>query len=279
MSCTTISTIRYPCPPPTTNTLDSQQRMRLMCSARKLEALMGTTPYFLEADIPLTLLPIGGNKKSPMSKALKRQGSIFNYHHIHSLSVSSFSSASTTSSHSPSASLVSLPLSMQSTESLSVTPPGLPVPGRKSANKPRPLYLHMNTAVVSSIDQRYASLPTPSSIRATSLCFPPSPRTPSFDAVEVRRKRIAKLARHLGENVPPELVLAQAPPSQLHSRGGVPNRKRRSMSVNCASSQDKVLVPRTQFPSPANSDWVGEWNRPDISDVQRELRALKVARR
>ncbi|KAG2342611.1 hypothetical protein BDR05DRAFT_1000623 [Suillus weaverae] len=64
MSSTTISTITYPCPPPTTNILDSQQRMRLIRSARKLGAVMGTTPYLLEADVPITLLPIGGNKKS-----------------------------------------------------------------------------------------------------------------------------------------------------------------------------------------------------------------------
>lgn len=272
MSSATISTITYPCPPPTTNTLDSQQRMRLMRSARKLEALMGTTPYFVEADIPLTL---EGKKKSPTLKALKRQGSIFTHrdYHTNSLSVTSFSSVSTTSLHSPSASLVSLPSSMQNKESLPVTPPGLPVRGRKSADKPRPLYLRMNVA---PIDQRCASLPpTPSSAHVTSACFPPTPRSPSFDAAEVRRKRIAKLARHLGESVPPELVTAQAPPSQ--SREGLSNRKRRSMSVNCANPQNIPFAPRAQVPSQTNSDWVGEWNRPDISDVQRELRALKVA--
>ena len=211
-----------------------------------------------------------------MPKALKRQGSIFNHNHAHSLSVTSFSSASTTSLHSPSASLVSLPLGVQGTESLSVRPPGLPARGRRSADKPRPLYLRMNAAHYSgeSIDQRCASLPpTPSSCCTSSPGFPPSPRTPSFD--EVRRKRMVKLARQLGEDVPPELVLAQAPAPQIHSGEG----RRRSTSVNRATSQDKKFVPQTQVPVPsaANSDWVGEWNRPDISDVQRELRTLKVA--
>ncbi|OAX38480.1 hypothetical protein K503DRAFT_691481 [Rhizopogon vinicolor AM-OR11-026] len=168
---------------------------------------------------------------------------------------------------------------MQSTESLSVTPPGLHVRGRKSADKPRPLYLRMNTVPVSPTDQRCTSLPpTPSSDRATSAYFPPTPHTPSFDATEVRRRRIAKLARHLGENVPPELVTVQTPPSRSRSREGVPNRKRRSMSVNCTSSQNVPFAPKPQVPSHSNSDWVGEWNRPDISQVQRELRALKVAR-
>ncbi|KAG1764171.1 hypothetical protein EV702DRAFT_1154942 [Suillus placidus] len=275
MSSTTISTITYPCPPPTTNILDSQQRMRLIRSARKLGAVMGTTPYLLEADVPITLLPIGGNKKSVTGKALKRQGSIFMHYHRDSPSVTSFSSASTASFHSPSASLVSLPSSMRSTESLSVTPPGLPVCGRKSANKPKPLYLRMNTVPVSPTDHRCASLSsTPSSARAY---FPPTPRTPSFDAAELRRKRMAKLARHLGENVPPELVTAQEPPARLRSED-VPNRKRRSMSVDLTSLPNTPIAPRPEVFSQTNSDWVGEWNRSDIRDVQRELRNLRAVR-
>ncbi|KAG2049897.1 hypothetical protein BDR06DRAFT_960748 [Suillus hirtellus] len=279
MSSTAISTIMYPCPPPTTNILDSQQRMRLIRSARKLEAVMGTTPYLLEADVPIALLPIGVNKKTVTGKALKRQGSIFTHYHKGSPSVTSFSSASTASFHSPSASLVSLPLSMRSTDSLSVTPPGLPARGRKSADKPRPLYLRMNTIPVSPTDHhRTTSLPhTPSSAR-TSTYFPPTPRTPSFDAAELRRKRMAKLVRHLGENVPPELVTAQVLPAQLPSKEGVPNGKRRSMSVtsprNIPFAPRPEVLPETQI----NSDWVGEWNRSDIRDVQRELRNLKAVR-
>ncbi|KAG2126078.1 hypothetical protein BD769DRAFT_1462708 [Suillus cothurnatus] len=210
MSSTAISTITYPCPTPTTNILDFQQLMRLIRSARKLGTVMSTTPYLLEADVPITLLPIGSNKKSMTGKALKRQGSIFKHYHRDSPSVTSFSSASTTFVHSPSASLVSLPSSMRS---------------------------------------RLARPP---------LTFPPTPRTPSFDAAELRRKRMAKLARHLGENVPPELVTVRGPPAQFRSEEDVPKRKRHSMSTR------------------TNSDWVGEWNRSDIRDVQRELRNLRA---
>lgn len=278
MSSTAISTITYPCPPPTTNVLDSRQRMRLIRSARKLGAVMGTTPYLLEADVPITLLPIGGTKKSVTGKALKRQGSIFMHYNRDSPSVTSFSSVSTSSFHSPSASFVSLPSSMRSTESLSVTPPGLCVRSRKSADKPRPLYLRMNAVPVSPTDHRCASLPpSPSSARASSAYFPPTPRTPSFDAAELRRKRMAKLARHLGENVPPELVTAQGPPAQLRSEEDVPNRKRRSMSVDL-TSPPIASRPEASSQTRTDSDWVGEWNRPDIRDVQRELRNLKALR-
>lgn len=89
---------------------------------------------------------------------------------------------------------------------------------------------------------------------------------------------MAKLARHLGENVPPELVTAQVLPAQLPSKEGVPNGKRRSMSVtsprNIPFAPRPEVLPETQ----TNSDWVGEWNRSDIRDVQRELRNLKAVR-
>ncbi|KIJ58925.1 hypothetical protein HYDPIDRAFT_117060 [Hydnomerulius pinastri MD-312] len=287
MASIAISTITYPYPPPTTNTLDSQQRARLMRSTRKLGAVLGTTPYLLEGDIPVTLLPIGRTKK-PTSKALKRQGSIFMHHHAQSLSVTSFSSASTASLHapSPSASLVSLPQSiapgMQSTESLPVTPPGLSsIRSRKSADKPRPLYLRLNTVPVSPTDNRFASLPPTPSSRASVSYFPPTPRTPSFsgkpDLAEIRRKRMAKLARHLGENVPAELVFASeaTPKSSTLSRDQL-TRKRRSMSVGYTNSKD-VPFAHGSKPSVSQSkqDWVGEWNRSDIREVQKELRNLK----
>lgn len=89
---------------------------------------------------------------------------------------------------------------------------------------------------------------------------------------------MAKLTRHLGENVPPELVTVHGPPSQLRSEENVPNRKRRSMSIDLASPQNIPFATKPQISSEANSDWVGEWNRSDIRDVQKELRNLKVAR-
>lgn len=89
---------------------------------------------------------------------------------------------------------------------------------------------------------------------------------------------MAKLARHLGENVPPELVTAQGPRSQSCSQENVPNRERRSMSINLASPHNTPIATGPEVISQANSDWVGEWNRSDIRDVQRELRSLKAAR-
>ncbi|KAF9229795.1 hypothetical protein BS17DRAFT_771937 [Gyrodon lividus] len=287
MVLTTIA-ITHPFLPSTTNTLDSQQRARLMRSTRKLGAILGTTPYLLENDIPVTLLPIGKTKKAT-AKALKRQGSIFTHHQSQSLSVTSFSSASTTSLHgpSPSTSLVSLPQSiasgMQSTESLPITPPGLStIRSRNSAEKPRPLYLRLNTVPISPTDNRFASSLPPTPSRASVSCFPPTPRTPGFssklDIAEIRRKRMAKLARHLGENIPAELVLASEPAPKIPavSSEQVATSRRRSMSVGYTGTDAPFGHVSKPSVSQAKQDWVGEWNRPDIRQVQRELRTLRA---
>ncbi|KAH7884071.1 hypothetical protein F5I97DRAFT_1898067 [Phlebopus sp. FC_14] len=223
-----------------------------------------------------------------MSKALKRQGSIFTHHHAQSHSVTSLNSVSTASLHSssPSASLISLPKStapsMQTGESVPVTPPGLSshIRGRSSAEKPRPLYLRLNTVPVSPTDNRFPSSlpPTPTS-RASISHFPPSPSSPSFfttpDIAEVRRKRMAKLARTLGENVPTELVFASEA-SPARPAADETRRKRRSMSVSHAYSKDAPFVHRKASSSRPKQDWVGEWNRGDIREVQKELRNLKA---
>ncbi|EGN92988.1 hypothetical protein SERLA73DRAFT_146406 [Serpula lacrymans var. lacrymans S7.3] len=148
-----------------------------------------------------------------------------------------------------------------------MTPPGLPNPTRRAGKhfKPHPLYLRLNTVPVSPSDTRFASslslLPSTPSATCTSPILPPTPCTPAVPSVaEVRRKRMAKLARHLGENVPCELVFPN--PS-----AGEKRVKRRSMSLS---------APRVASTPRGRQDWVGEWNRGDIRDVQRELRALKA---
>ncbi|KIJ21362.1 hypothetical protein PAXINDRAFT_164886 [Paxillus involutus ATCC 200175] len=284
----TAITVTYPLLPPTTNTLDSHQRARLMRSTRKLGAVLGTTPYLLDNDIPVTLLPIGKTKKST-SLALKRQGSIFTHHSSQSLSVASFSSTSTSSlnSSSASASLVSLPQStvpsVQSTESLSITPPGLSsVRNHHSAEKPRPLYLRLNTVSISPTDNRFAPSLPPTPSRASVSCFPPSPSTPGFSSkpeiAEIRRRRMAKLARYLGENIPAELVLASepAPTTSAVSPDQAVTRRTRSMSIGYNDTDAPFAHASKPSVSQVRQNWVGEWNRSDIREVQKELRILKT---
>lgn len=279
MSSAAVSTLTYPIPPPTTNTLDSHQRARLIRSTRKLESLLGTTPFLLEDDTPLP--PIADSKKCT-PRALKRQGSIFN---------SRRPDLSYVASHKPpssAASSVSSLLSFGSDSASGKRSLELPLSGapckltRQLSDKPRPLYLRLNVVPISPTDTRFNPVPSSpttcssagSSDLATSPC---SPAVSIPDAVETRRRRVAKLSRHLGENIPPELIPTPAAyPVRRSSQTQSP--KKRSASVSCAIPKDVPFAPVEVLPSKFgwSQDWVGQWNRSDIQEVQKELRNLKA---
>lgn len=88
---------------------------------------------------------------------------------------------------------------------------------------------------------------------------------------------MAKLARHLGERIPVELVIdSKSAPKRTASPDRHPERHTQSVHV----LHDDVahicgnMPPRDQLRS--RQEWVGEWNRSNICDVQKELRNLKV---
>jgi len=109
---------------------------------------------------------------------------------------------------------------------------------------------------------------------------------------------MAKLARHLGETIPPHLITAKpsvsiSPPKE-DSSTTVPARKKRSMSVGSINaafggmdtvlelgfSQHKPAVgscskPEEEETQGRSVSWVGEWNCNDMQEVQKQLRALK----
>lgn len=264
MSSTALSV--YPHLPPTSNLLNSQQRTRLLRSTRKLGAVLGTTPYLLENDTSYTILPFG----KTTSTALKRQGSIFTHKQPSSLSIASIS---TTSSQLPSPSTPSINIHhgvapvTQSTESHPTRTAGF----QKSRPrvKPPPLYLQLNTASISPTSDRLASpLPSP---RTT----PPTPTTPVPDVTAIRRKRMAKLARHLGEKVPMELVFTTDSVSKPPTSSPGSYQRRRSRSVH-AIPDDVRIFPNSGPVTRSKQEWVGEWNRSSIRDVQKELRKMKI---
>ncbi|KIM75293.1 hypothetical protein PILCRDRAFT_827394 [Piloderma croceum F 1598] len=280
------TTVLYPSPPPTANTLKPHQRSRLMKSTQKLGKILGTTPYLLESsDLPITLLPVGGPRKSA-----KAPRSVFT--HSASSSVSSFGSESPLTSSS--ISLTSLPSSNGSYDVLPLARPGFSdTKHSRSKEAPTPLVIRLHTVPVSPSNERFASsLPsTPSTavpITTTKYSFPPTPCTPTFDQSEIRRKRMAKLTRHLGETIPPHLI--SATPVDSPEADMVSARKRRSMSVDGINavedidivselgfSQHKPAVsfcPKPQVQARLTS-WVGEWNRDDMQEVQKQLRALR----
>ncbi|KAF8271110.1 hypothetical protein EI94DRAFT_1721366 [Lactarius quietus] len=284
-------------PPPTSNKLDSVQRIRVMRSSRKLGAVLGATPFLVESSgcsISATLYPASsqhendhGRAASPMQiKRHRRQGSIFEELPIHSEN-SLFASYSC----DPRSSKESL-LTMSTDEG--------PIPfaakSRCSAgDAPRPLVLCLNSMPLSPPDSH--SLPLSPLSAKTEV--PPTPTTPIEPSrAEARRRKMARVVRTLGENVPAELVFqpsetdkAQNTPVEtkttkvLISRSmarplSTKSQRRRSASVGSSSQWQRLLeLPAPVFSSstraPEDQRWVGAWNRRNIAQVQRELRALR----
>ncbi|THH03560.1 hypothetical protein EW146_g10406, partial [Bondarzewia mesenterica] len=211
---TEMTTVRYPTPPPTLNKLDAAQRRRLMSSARKLGKVLGTQPILVESDcgpIRTVILPAHAKHshscsvpntpttKRPPKASTRRHGSIFNF--------TAPPSPISSSSSSPNSSTLYLPLtprpSVDSERSFLPNPPSLSSKPRRSGEGPPPLILAMNTVPLSPTDPRVT--PTPSTPQPAMS--PTSPITPKArNRAEIRRTRMAKLQRTLGENVPSELV-------------------------------------------------------------------------
>ncbi|KAM6503084.1 hypothetical protein JOM56_000027 [Amanita muscaria] len=209
-------------PPPTINSLDASQRARLVKSARKLGNLLGATPHVLDPDLLLPVPPRG--KCNDLYR--------------------SSSAASSTSSFEDKP-------EYPETSVLIPTHPELSQNRRwrtrpKSAYLARPLVLRLRT------------IPTP----LPPPIFMPSPLSPAEeDAISpiepaqnaIRRKRMAKLTRTLGENIPPELIFPKNQPrlSQHQrfpssSRSSRPDWRRHEVEVPIvASSHTQTSAPAT----------------------------------
>ncbi|KAF8240380.1 hypothetical protein L208DRAFT_1384421 [Tricholoma matsutake] len=207
-----------PAPPPTLNNLDPHQRTRLLRSTRKLEALLGITPYLLEP--PSSTNRIYGSKTKSKENKQDRK--------------SDKAAHSVPASHPLVLSLLSIPVSQsdarlssgQTTSSLPSTSSST-YPSITSHKPPEPSSFHSHTLLSSSTIatdpgiQPIVPVSTPTTPGTPTHLYPPSPTVPSThsDSSErererehdVRRKKIAKLTRTLGENVPPELVFHPGP--------------------------------------------------------------------
>ena len=281
-------------PPPTTHKLDSVQRIRVMRSSRKLGAVLGATPFLIESSgcsISATLHPASSQHEndyrrvpSPTQiKRHRRQGSIFEEHSIHS-----------ESSHScdPRSSKESLLTIVGSSTDEVAMPLVLGAKSRRSGDAPGPLVLCLNTISLSPPD----SHSTPLSPLSANTEVPPTPITPIEPSrAEARRRKMARVVRTLGENVPAELVFQSSdtekpentpkPKKLVSSRSmsrsqSTKSHRRRSASLGSNSQWQRLLdLPAPVFSSgtraPEDQRWVGEWNRRNIAQVQRELRALR----
>ena len=299
-----ITTSAYP-PPPTTNKLDASQRARAMRSSRKLGAVLGTTPFLLEScgsTVPVKLHHASKRDHDSDSHSVlshlkhHRHGSVFE----EDARVSSESLPTLLPSRAYSSSKESLlSASDSSTEESATAPPlMLAVRSKKQpGSKLRPVILLNSThtsssSPSSSSDHRVAAAIL--SPRSASFDVPLTPTTPIEPSrTEVRRRKMARVVRTLGENVPPELVFHHQSESDLSEKTALPESRssprkltnsksgrRRSASVGSGAQWQRLLdLPAPVFSSsskaPEDQRWVGAWNRRNIAQVQRELRTLR----
>ena len=282
-------------PPPTTNKLDAVQRARVMRYSRKLGAVLGTTPFLLEScgsTVPATIYPASRRHNSTRSHTKR-------HHHRQRSDFDDPPRASSESSPLPfSATASSSKDSLLSTSSS--VEPDVPVmlatKSHRAGATPRPL-IFLDTVTLSSSDTRVQA--TPRLTCSPSLDTLPTPTTPKqLGTAEARRRKMARVMRTLGEKVPPELVFQASdkdglendpvsttmlvdtrPVSRTRSTTTKTNR-RRSASVGSSTQWQRLLdLPAPVFSSgakaPDDQRWVGQWNRRNIGQVQRELRALK----
>ncbi|KAH9829036.1 uncharacterized protein C8Q71DRAFT_450610 [Rhodofomes roseus] len=267
--------------PPTPNAPNAHERTRLVRSPQKLGSVSTPQPAQSGGLLPIgcaaAYTPFSLRSSSPASRP-STPGSVY-------------SSSSTNSSMAS----LALPTPRTSAESLA-EPKGYSATarGRRSKELPRPLVLRLNAVPMPPNDRRAALPPTPTTARSSSAppATPTTPMPPSSS--ELRRKRMAKLARTLGENVPVDLVFPETPapppapePVTAVDRALPPlplpattaferARRRRSMSVDLSQAAAAVLAPRSsRIWVTGGSLWTGEWNRKDIREVQQQLRRLR----
>ena len=239
MSTTTIPTLRvelFPVPPPTNNSLDPEQRSRLLRSTRKLGELFGTTPFLLEPEVDDSTPSI------PRVHASRREAQVFH------------SPSSSMETSEPEYVLVKSGTKTAANQHQSITPPSSrtpsPIPVRKkrkgglsgaesvlppiaivfdipgstrarsrsvlSKKREQPLLLRLRPLPKQkAIDTR---------INVTTTIDPSIPLSPTASSINMedfstttlsdrdKRKKMAKLTRTLGENVPPELVFQSSAP-------------------------------------------------------------------
>jgi hypothetical protein len=286
--------------PPTTNKLDAVQRARIMRSSRKVGAVLGTTPFLLEScgsTVPVKISR--SSTRDDIHPCAVVPTHALKQHHRHysvleksrasseSLPLPSFSRAASSSKESL--------LSTSTEDSDLAVPLVVEVQPRCPSGALRPIIL-FNSAPFPSSDPH--AQPTPLSPLSPNADIPITPTTPIEPSrAEARRRKMARVVRTLGESVPPELVFRSSDmdkvekspsptPTRLERRStsrlrsNPKSHRRRSASVGSSPHWRLVETPAPVFSSgaqaPADQRWVGEWNRRNITQVQRELRSLRT---
>ncbi|KAJ7779155.1 hypothetical protein B0H16DRAFT_1501679 [Mycena metata] len=260
--------IAFPCPPPTTNSLSQQQRSQLLRTTQKLGRLLGTTPALIEESdsmpsmlplnlqrlaVPLhiqlssvysddealtprypsseTLVSSGSERGSPTS-SLKRSSSLS--------STNSGRSTPTKSVHVNESWPTDRPflrIATKNSSKLEAIPQSPPARG-----SPPPAY---------SVEPPHTSFtirPIPAS-RHSAYASPPAFCVPSNSSI--RRQKMDKLRRTLGDGVPLDLVFPDEetqPVPMLHSPASsdedLPRTARPPPPHRIRAARDSLLVPQ-----------------------------------
>ncbi|KAM6501482.1 hypothetical protein JOM56_004496 [Amanita muscaria] len=289
--------------PPTTNSLDASQRARLLKSTRKLTDVLGATPHVLDTDLVLLQPATAPSTTQNTPARRKRQGILYASPNAASTSFISLLETDDPDCHYNA-------LHRQASERSSDRKQRC---RRKSTmDRPLVLRLHPLNSLSDSLPQHSASYNIRLSVASVA-----SPLTPLFstasptiapdgtdpDDVEskLRRKRMVKLTRTLGENIPSELLLSQC------SRGRSSDEQERNVRQKISTDTKKdrrrsnsLIVPTHPFPirttslarsasatvpkaqrhqshhhRRAESEWNGEWN---IEDAEKRAKALRNLR-
>ncbi|KAI0635229.1 hypothetical protein C8Q77DRAFT_1072480 [Trametes polyzona] len=206
------ATIRFPPPPPTRNELSSEQRAKLIRTNNKLGQVLGTTPHVLdlsyrvpiqrqrEPELPRPKTPTVTAMKNPFrshgrSKSLPKADAEALRANSPDSVTSSRSAASRKSSNSASGRPIAD--NEQSWRS--------PYPAQ------RPPLLRLSTPSTSSRKPNLETIPGSPPFDQLTTCIgdPPSFSIPSDAAV--RREKMRRLRRKLGDNVPADLVFPSSP--------------------------------------------------------------------
>ncbi|CAL1710843.1 unnamed protein product [Somion occarium] len=217
------SVITFPRPPPTCNTLTSQERSKLLRSTAKLGQLLGSTPHVLDEildlpiDKPLPLLPLSAKHKKLRRHANTGGNENDDWQRVRvngSDSVSSSLSRSSTSSHSSTSTTSSTSRSSVDSEEVwrvrypECRPPLLRL-GFGDPNKPS----SRKAALKPSLDTIPGSPPfttTTYSYHVDRAYPDPEPSSPpSFNILSdasIKREKMRRLTKKLGDGVPVHLV-------------------------------------------------------------------------
>ncbi|KAJ7164334.1 hypothetical protein C8R46DRAFT_311169 [Mycena filopes] len=236
--------------PPTTHALPQAQRAHLIRSARKLGDLLGETPLLVESSTTAAQRS-HSRSASSMSTTSRRSARIY----MASPRTSSLGLAT----HAAAAPAPQAPTAPSRPMLFLNLPPAAATPTHAPAPTAAPLPSPLSPTFGLTLNSPTTPTPTPT----------PAPHDPS------RRRKMAKLMRTLGENVPPELVFPTAAARRRASMPAVSMRDGRLPHARAHSPAASIPVqdePDAPFSYPSTVPVQYEYHLEDEEEWQEPAR-------